>query len=264
MMASAHRAGRDRQADRAMFLNRITKNMKQTEAGLPAVARYLRYAIGETLLIVLGVLIAIQVNNWNEERQRRAEQLLIIQDLREAIQIDERLIDFVISNFTRTIRIVDEIEKQARGVASHPDAASSWVRLVFWQTQASVVSSRYGNGGVEIDDPELSVALGGYMARLAQLESGHHSMILSAVQELRQLMNTYLIREYNDSTEQIEPDIDVDSFLADYQSDSDLQESIYRLYLLSRTLVSQYESLQQMRADLESEVDRKIRELEAG
>jgi hypothetical protein len=30
--------------------------------------KYLHYAIGEIALVVLGILIALQINNWNEER----------------------------------------------------------------------------------------------------------------------------------------------------------------------------------------------------
>lgn len=30
---------------------------------------YLKYAIGEILLVVIGILIALQVNNWNEGRK---------------------------------------------------------------------------------------------------------------------------------------------------------------------------------------------------
>ena len=31
--------------------------------------KYMRYAIGEIVLVVIGILIAIQVNNWNEKRK---------------------------------------------------------------------------------------------------------------------------------------------------------------------------------------------------
>ena len=31
--------------------------------------KYLRYAIGEIVLVVVGILIALQVNNWNEVRK---------------------------------------------------------------------------------------------------------------------------------------------------------------------------------------------------
>ena len=32
--------------------------------------KYLRYAIGEIFLVVIGILIALQVNNWNEIRKQ--------------------------------------------------------------------------------------------------------------------------------------------------------------------------------------------------
>ena len=43
----------------------------------PAI-RYLRYAVGEIMLVVVGILIALQINNWNESRkQDLAEQEFI-------------------------------------------------------------------------------------------------------------------------------------------------------------------------------------------
>jgi len=30
--------------------------------------KYVRYSIGELILVVFGILIALQINNWNEER----------------------------------------------------------------------------------------------------------------------------------------------------------------------------------------------------
>ncbi|MGK0309177.1 MAG: hypothetical protein ACI8RP_002145 [Urechidicola sp.] len=31
--------------------------------------KYLKYAIGDIILAVIGVLIALSINNWNENRQ---------------------------------------------------------------------------------------------------------------------------------------------------------------------------------------------------
>tara|TARA_Y100000385_G_C13099534_1_gene643585 strand:- start:2936 stop:3121 length:186 start_codon:yes stop_codon:yes gene_type:complete len=33
--------------------------------------KYLLYAIGEIALVVIGILIALQINNWNESRKDR-------------------------------------------------------------------------------------------------------------------------------------------------------------------------------------------------
>lgn len=40
--------------------------------------QYLKYAVGEIFLVMVGILLALQVNNWNEERleSKRGEKLL--------------------------------------------------------------------------------------------------------------------------------------------------------------------------------------------
>ena len=35
-------------------------------------SKYLLYAVGEILLVVIGILIALQIDNWNEERKNKA------------------------------------------------------------------------------------------------------------------------------------------------------------------------------------------------
>lgn len=45
-------------------------------------SKYLIYAIGEILLVVIGILIALQINNWNESQK---EQLLEGQLIDEVI-----------------------------------------------------------------------------------------------------------------------------------------------------------------------------------
>ena len=45
--------------------------------------RYLIYAVGEIILVVIGILIALQINNWNEGRKDREEEQILLQNLKQ-------------------------------------------------------------------------------------------------------------------------------------------------------------------------------------
>lgn len=69
------------------FFRKIRKKMADDNKPL----KYLRYAIGEIILVVIGILIALQVNNWNETRieQKRINQYAksLVQDLKSDIEM---------------------------------------------------------------------------------------------------------------------------------------------------------------------------------
>ena len=46
-------------------------------------SKYLVYAIGEIALVMIGILLALQVNNWNEQRKDRNTEQKILNDLQE-------------------------------------------------------------------------------------------------------------------------------------------------------------------------------------
>ncbi len=52
------------------------------------VTRYLIYAIGEISLVVVGILIALQVNNWNELQKARAQELSTMKEIIENLEYD--------------------------------------------------------------------------------------------------------------------------------------------------------------------------------
>jgi len=52
------------------------------------VRKYLLYAVGEILLVVIGILIALQVNNWNEQRKTLNNVNQTIQEIRSNLYQD--------------------------------------------------------------------------------------------------------------------------------------------------------------------------------
>lgn len=54
---------------------------------------YVTYALGETVLIVIGILIALQINNWNGYRQERKQEKSALLEIKNSMLIDIENID---------------------------------------------------------------------------------------------------------------------------------------------------------------------------
>lgn len=67
---------------------KIFRKIRQQLAAQNKVAAYSRYAIGEILLVVIGILIALQVNNWNEQRKQRAKELHYLSNIRTDLNLN--------------------------------------------------------------------------------------------------------------------------------------------------------------------------------
>lgn len=55
--------------------------------------KYSRYAAGEIFLVVVGILLALQINNWNENRKNSALAKLFIEDFIKSLESDAALLD---------------------------------------------------------------------------------------------------------------------------------------------------------------------------
>ena len=51
-------------------------------------SKYLFYAIGEIVLVVIGILIALQINNWNESRKERFQEIKFYENLLVSLSAD--------------------------------------------------------------------------------------------------------------------------------------------------------------------------------
>ncbi|GAB5409126.1 MAG: hypothetical protein BalsKO_14910 [Balneolaceae bacterium] len=74
--------------------------------------KYFKYAIGEIILVVIGILIALQINNWNEQRKNQDDvHLSLIQILNDLKQ--EKLI--LKGDKSSTKRIIDYLTHVSKG-----------------------------------------------------------------------------------------------------------------------------------------------------
>jgi len=67
---------------------RILKNIRKQLAVENNVAKYLRYAIGEIMLVVIGILIAQQINNWNDLRKKDVLETNILSEMAVNLKSD--------------------------------------------------------------------------------------------------------------------------------------------------------------------------------
>ena len=66
------------------FLRTIRKHLLEDRK----FTKYLLYAIGEILLVVIGILLALQIDSWNEERTLRKKERLYLQEIRTNLYDD--------------------------------------------------------------------------------------------------------------------------------------------------------------------------------
>ena len=62
--------------------------------------KYLKYAIGEIALVVIGILIALQINNWNENRKLQNRMKSVYSIIKTDLVSDIKNIDIVLTNRT--------------------------------------------------------------------------------------------------------------------------------------------------------------------
>jgi len=94
------------------FFRKIRKKLADDNKPL----KYARYAIGEILLVVVGILIALQINNWNDNREKRKLELSTIHEFRFALTQDTlKLISAkqrLLNSYSTTVELLSHIESE--------------------------------------------------------------------------------------------------------------------------------------------------------
>ncbi|NNL82601.1 MAG: hypothetical protein HKP28_04370, partial [Winogradskyella sp.] len=70
------------------------RHIRQSMINQNKTKKYVLYAVGEIVLVVIGILIALQINNWNENRKLQNEINIYLNQKLENLKEDRlRLIE---------------------------------------------------------------------------------------------------------------------------------------------------------------------------
>ncbi len=105
------------------------------------VGKYFKYAIGEILLVVIGILIALQVNNWNETRKSQNFEKKLLIELQRTISDDFHNISISIRGNERAQRssqiILEHIDQDLPyddSLALHFETTNIWYKMILRET----------------------------------------------------------------------------------------------------------------------------------
>ncbi|GAA4268157.1 DUF6090 family protein [Hyunsoonleella aestuarii] len=113
-------------------------------------SKYLKYAIGEIVLVVIGILIALQINNWNEDRKDRELEKEFLVALKETLNrdLDRNLASQKVNqralNSIRVLTKHIEQDLQYNDSLKHHFGAMS--NFHFWDLSESVFESLKAKG----------------------------------------------------------------------------------------------------------------------
>ena len=90
------------------------RKIRQSNLKEGKIANYIKYALGEILLVMIGILLALQVNNWNENRKNYAKSKNYLTEIESDLKKDT-------INFNSGIEILNELIADEEWVLSTSD-----------------------------------------------------------------------------------------------------------------------------------------------
>ena len=81
------------------FLRRIRRSLIE-EGNLK---KYLVYAVGEILLVMIGILLALQVNTWNENKKDGLTEKIYLEGLRDDLIRDSTNVSNLVTRYQQRI-----------------------------------------------------------------------------------------------------------------------------------------------------------------
>ncbi|MDT0558297.1 DUF6090 family protein [Ichthyenterobacterium sp. W332] len=171
------------------FFRHIRKDlMDQNNTG-----KYLKYAIGEILLVVIGILIALQINNWNEERKTSKRTAYLYNQLHKEFKRDSLNLEAFIYLTRQKITGGNQIKSYLKGENIGRD---SLITNLFFNGKALIFTSLTPTYNEIISTGQLALinndSLKGLIYEYKDYLNKVNSLVFEESKNIKMAYNNYL------------------------------------------------------------------------
>ncbi|NND11815.1 MAG: hypothetical protein HKN96_11460, partial [Flavobacteriaceae bacterium] len=170
--------------------------------------KYFKYAIGEILLVVIGILIALQINNWNERRIKGHAEIQFYKNTKQQLLDDVQNLTSqrsynskYMNEFNNAIKLIGDNDRSQKD--SLGKIAMNITRYSDFDRQGNIYETTVNSGDIKLlRNVEIIDGLRRleetYMY-LNRMESIHFDAIMSMVPDLKQAMRFTTVEVENEN-----------------------------------------------------------------
>ena len=141
------------------------RKKRKTLADENKALKYARYAFGEIALVVVGILIALNINNWNDHRKDKAYEQEILLLINQNLKSDSLSLSIELFKSKKAIELTDKLLEQV-SLKNYSDSLNFWMGEIIsferFKSQSSAFEVLKSKGIETISDNELQLALISY------------------------------------------------------------------------------------------------------
>lgn len=122
---------------------KLFRHIRQQLLSESKFSKYLLYAIGEIILVVIGILIALQINNWNETNKLNTRELTLLKELKTNLKINIANLENDIDKQVKSVRSFKYIINLPNSNLPYSDSIPSYLSDIDYAPDVILVSSAF-------------------------------------------------------------------------------------------------------------------------
>ena len=133
------------------FFRKIRQNLlMENKTG-----KYFKYAIGEIILVVIGILIALQINNWNELRKINLQEKSLFKKIIVDLEQEEKILNAALENYKGKSDSYEHIYNETIGKATYDSTNTIYNSLRWHNVYDLIVTNKHASAISEISNDNI-------------------------------------------------------------------------------------------------------------